>query len=647
MDLRLKLFSFLLLSTLFCCHPLAAQVYRADADPKAKKLWQEGVAAQRKGDKERAIRSYMRAIKAEPAFMDAIMELGAIYFSQGAYDSAAAYFDRAIALDTMLPARVYFTAALCYWETGRYQQAQERFDVLLLSDEISESQRKKALKHARDSRFYHSLDPGTKPAIPQPLGPGVNTSSPEYLPGITADGKRLLFTRRLGGQEDFFLSQRQPDGTWGEARPLHELNTPRNEGAMCISADGRTIVFTLCNEPGGVGGCDLYWSEKRQGKWAPPRNMGPVVNSEFWESQPALSPDGDVLYFVSNRPGGMGDMDIWMSRFRGGNWTPPRNLGEPVNTIYDELTPFMHFDDQTLFFASAGHPGLGGLDLFSSRRRSDGNWGKPVNLGPGINTRSDESGLVVDIGGQTAIFSIVDIDREGYMKDAGLYQAPLPEAARARPSGFVRIRVLDTRDSAQVVAGLRLHDLADTSRQIYYRANKETETLVCLPLGTRYALFAEAPGFLSNSVHFDLPPDLAPDAIDSVDIWLTPLPTGGDSADQRKPERVVLNNIFFETGSARLLPDSHIELDRWVALLGSEPVIRIHIHGHTDNTGTAERNQVLSEQRARAVYDYLVSKGVPAERMSWAGFGQTRPVAGNETAEGRRLNRRTEFEISR
>lgn len=397
------------------------------------------------------------------------------------------------------------------------------------------------------------------PFTPENMGDGINSPDDEYLPTLTADGKMLIFTRydRLAMTEDFYYS-RLIDGKWSKAmRMPTPLNSDENEGAGCISQDGRILYFTACNRPDGAGRCDLYVSYRKEGGWSRPQNLGPGVNTSGWESQPCLSIDGQTLYFVSDRKDGFGGMDIWRSTLVDGRWSSPVNMGPNINTQGDEKSPFISFDNQTLYFSSNERVGMGGMDLFVCRRTGDTTWSEPQNLGYPINTSGDESSLIVSPDGRTAIFSS---DKFGGYGQLDLYTFALPEPSRSAPVSY-----------------------------------KEEIT------------------------------EVAP--------------------EMQVGESITLKNVFFHTGKYALLGISIVELDKVVEMMRKHPSLRIELEGHTDNVGSETSNQKLSEQRAKAVYDYLVGKGIAAGRLSYKGYGQSRPIADNSSPEGRRQNRRTAFTI--
>lgn len=474
-------------------------------------------------------------------------------------DRAFGHFAKALKYEAAFP-EVHLTMADWYLRHDSLDRAEESLQTFLRLDKGKHKRWAAGAEYDLQCiAFRRQALANPVPFDPQNMGPGVNSADDEYLPTLSADGKTLIFTRynRPSMTEDFFQS-RNINGSWGKAVRMSEpLNSPENEGAGCISQDGRILYFTACGRNDGAGRCDLYISYRKGGGWSVPQNLGPAVNTSAWESQPCLSIDGKTLYFVSNRDGGYGGMDLWRSTLEEGRWTKPVNMGPGINTAGDDKSPFISFDDQRLYYASNGLVGMGGLDLFVCTRTGENSWGEPQNLGYPINTGGDESSLIVSPDGQTAIFSS---DKFGGQGGLDLYSFALPEAVRPEP--------------------------------IEYK-EEITEVVPELEVG----------------------------------------------------ESVTLENVFFQTGKSTLLEVSIVELDKVVEMMQKNPTIRIQLGGHTDNVGNEAANLKLSEQRAKAVYDYLIRQGVSAERMSYKGYGQTQPVADNDTPEGRRKNRRTEFTI--
>lgn len=468
----------------------------------------------------------------------------------------------------------------------------------------------------------------------EPVQGKINTHKLEYLPVTTADSQ-LLFIRRVNNQEDLYISSNQ-QGVWQEPYPLVEINTTDNEGAASISADGHWLVFTGCDRPGGLGGCDLYYAEKTDSGWSIPRSLGPVVNTSSWESQPALNRDGTALLFSSNRAGGHGGRDLWYSRKNGRHWTTAVNLGPVINTKEDEETPFLHADGQSIYFASSGHPGLGRSDLFfTTWSEQNKNWTKPQNLGYPINTPAQEGGLVVDINGTTAYFTRDTI--KDNQVDVDIFTFQLPKSLQAQPMTYLRLGVLDALTKRPLPHFLQVLSLDDRDTLIQDLIH-QTPILVVKP-SKKYLISIQADGYLPYSDHVIFDQVHQRNQPYDTTILLFPL------VDKKESTPVVLKNIFFVTGSAELMTSSFMELDILKKYLQSHPSLKIEIRGHTDDTGDELLNHRLSVDRAKVVHDYLLQQGIPGQRLRYLGFGAKRPVADNKTISGRTQNRRTEFVI--
>ncbi|RMF52490.1 MAG: hypothetical protein D6750_02180 [Bacteroidetes bacterium] len=479
------------------------------------------------------------------------------------------------------------------------------------------------------------------PFRPINLGPQVNTPDEEYLPSLTADGQRLFFTSRRprrernplepSGDEDLYWTEKDAQsGAWKSAQPVGPpINSPRNEGAAFFSSDGQWAFLTLCDRPDGLGSCDLYFSELKGLSWSEPRNLGPVVNSSAWESHPSLTHDRRRLYFASGRPGGLGGSDLWYTDFVNGAWQPPVNVGPPVNTPGDEYSPMIAADGRTLYFASDWHPGMGGMDLFVTYLTDTG-WTVPRNLGYPLNTPGDEQTLCIDAKGEIGYIALVR--PEGLGKH-DLYAFPLwPEIRPRETATYVKGRVEDAQTQAPLSAWIKIVDIRSRDTLRLLRSNAATgEFLVSLPLGRRYAFFAEAPGYLFYSGHFDL---AERDTVYHLTISLERIRKGG---------RLLLRNIFFDFDKADLRPESEVELEQVVRLLQENPQWRVEVQGHTDSMGTAAYNLALSQRRAEAVRQFLIARGIDVKRIVARGYGATKPLADNRTEAGRALNRRTEI----
>jgi outer membrane protein OmpA-like peptidoglycan-associated protein/tetratricopeptide (TPR) repeat protein len=489
------------------------------------------------------------------------------------------------------------------------------------------------------------------PFSPQPIPGAINSPEHlEYFPSLSIDGERMIFTRRVNGQqEDFYLSQRTADGSWSAPTSLEGVNTDFNEGAQTISADGRFLVFTACDRPDGAGSCDLYYAEMDDaGDWSVARNLGPEVNTRDYEAQPSLSADGTVLFFASRRPGGFGNEDLYVcGRLPKGKWSAPVNLGPMINTSGKEQYPFFSSDGATLFFTSNKHPGLGGDDLFRSSLTAANAWGEPQNLGYPINTADDETNLFVAMNGTTAYFSKGRRLAETGKSDVDIYQFELPPDLRPAAATYVKVTITDVTTGQALTANVRIRPTTQDGPPTSQRSGQDGTFTAVLPVGKDYALTIDLPGYLFYAERFSLTDGFTQADPYLLDIALQPVPTISVATSKRAEAdgAIAFRNVLFESGSAELLAVSGDELDRLAELLTKAPRFRVEIVGHTDNVGTTQSNLELSQRRAAAVKTYLISRGVTDTRITARGDGEQNPVDTNDTEEGRARNRRTTFRL--
>ncbi|MCB0588644.1 MAG: PD40 domain-containing protein [Phaeodactylibacter sp.] len=643
----------------FLCFSLAASAQQylteRDVSGKTSKLYEEARQHLNARRNAEALDALEKALQKEPAFIDARLMYADLNLQMEQYGKAEEAFEEALRLGPGYAPLAYFLCARAEFAQNKYEEAAGHLELFLQSDKAEGKRKNEAESLLASARLSANARSHPVPFDPHGLGPGVNTPLPEYLPSLTADGKILVFVRVVNRQEDFYLSHWE-NGQWQEAAPLEKINHPRfSEGAQSIAANGKSIVFTACDRQDGLGRCDLYITEMRNGQWQEARNLGSPINTRGWESQPSLSADGKTLYFVSDRRGGQGLIDIWFStRDEAGNWAEPQNLGATINTPEREQAPFIHADGQTLYFMSDGHPGLGGFDLYFSRRQPDGTWSKPQNLGYPINTDANEGALIVSLDGKTAYFatdragvvdSLMPDNRKLLRRSSDIYSFELYPEARPRPATYVKAIVREAGTRRPLIAGVEIVRLKSGKPHVSAQTDEDGSFLAVLPVGEDYALNVSKPGYLFHSENFALSEAGSITEPFLLEIELSPIPEPTAEIPSARP--VILKNVFFETGSAALLPESTTELNRLKGLLEDNPGLKVRINGHTDNVGSEEDNQALSENRAKAVYDYLVRNGISTERLQYKGFGESNPIATNETAEGRQQNRRTEFEVVR
>lgn len=610
---------------------LHAQVVTYEtAKKKAKASFDQAIDAMRNYQATQALKYLEDALKTEPNFADAYGQMGLTYSELKDYPNAIKAFEKLKSLDPNGLGPVMLPYARALGGTGKFAEA------LAIVDQYAATH-PSPLAKALKANFEFAVQSATNvPFQPHNLGTNINSKDPEYFPSVTIDGKTLVFTRRVNGRnEDFYISQwDSASHTWGPAKDMGApINTEFNEGAQNISQDGSMLVYTGCDLPNGKGSCDLYFSTRnKDGGWSAPENLGAPVNGRGWDSQPCLSPDNNTLYFtrVTQDAG----YDIFMSQRKAdGTWGTPQRLDSNINTPHDETTPFIHADNQTLFFASNGHPGYGGMDIFYARRQADGTWGKPVNLGYPINTIDEDASLFVAADGKTAFFASDRYDSHGALD---IYSFELYPEARPLQTLYVKGFVYDVKTNAHLQATLDLIDLETGLVTASVKSDADGNYLVPLPVGKNYAFNVHKQGYLFYSGNFSLH-DVKADTPSTRNIPLQPIETNAVT---------VLHNIFFANKAYTLEPGSLPELDRLVKLLQDNPSLQIEISGHTDDVGSDKDNLLLSENRAKAVVDYLQQKGIAASRLQAKGYGETKPIADNSTEEGKALNRRTEVKIT-
>lgn len=615
----------------------AAQADQSKINKKAIAAYEKGLAAAEYGDYKAAVQLLNEAVKLDKNYIDAYLSLAGVYGELKDPASSVATYEKAFALDSNYTSELRLPYSINLAALGQFDKALATIDALLAREKMNPNTRKAAEFRRKSFLFavaYARTHPNTNYVFaPQNIGPGVNSPESEYWPSMPIDGKALIFTRRLGGRnEDFFVSENF--GQWEAARRLTgSINTPESEGAQTISQDGTWLVFTGCNRPEGMGSCDLYMSYLTKQGWSQATNMGNKINTEDWESQPSLSPDKRDLYFASKRPGGFGGSDLYVSHLLpNGRWSDPENLGPEINTPGDEQGPFIHADNQTLYFASTGHTGYGDDDLYVIRRAPGGKWGKPENLGYPINTVNREGTLFIAANGKTAYYASDRGEGKGLMD---IYSFELREDIRPHKTLWVKGKVFDNKTKQGLPSSVELIDLASRQTLSKVQTDEEGNYLITLPVGKDYAFNVARKGYLFYSDNYSLK-GKDPDSTYQKDIPLQPIEVAAG---------VVLRNIFFDFNKYELKEESQVELDRLVQLLTENPTVKVLIEGHTDNVGGAADNLKLSENRAKAVVTYLKGKGIAADRLSSKGFGATKPIAENTTDEGRAQNRRTELKV--
>lgn len=628
-------FKFLLIGCLVIHVTTHGQEILSTKSKKAKEYYLASDNFRVRGQLDQAIDLLKKAIDKDPKFEEAYFRLALSYRSASNLKAASEMLEKGLTLTTF-PAKVktyHFTLSECYLRQAKYELAlksanqfinDEKFDKAKLAQaRVWKSQCEFAIANAGQFFSYQI----------KPLSDTVNAFPMQYFPTITADEKELIFTIRMGSDhndnEDIMLSTRDVNNRWTKPVSISpKINSDFREGASTISADGRTLIFTIC----GPRGCDLYESNKEGNQWSEPRSLGAAVNTSGWEAQPSLSSDGNELYFVSERKGGLGGYDIWYSRkSENGNWTKAVNVGAPINTPFNEIAPYIHVNNQNLYFASNGLPGFGSYDIYVAEKKGE-SWQAPENMGAPLNDFEDQYSFTVTSNGKFAYYS-----KEEGRDHSKIFTTPIPERFQINRKGnVVSGRVTDAITKKPLKAKIELKELSTNTTITHVLSDSLTGNyLVVVPGKSEYGLFVNEPGYLFLSRNFNYSDVDLTQAI-RVDIEL--FPAGQNSA-------IVLENIFFETNQFELIGKSTTELDYLVRYLQENPTIRIEISGHTDNQGSDIYNQELSLKRATSVGNYLKKQGVSMDRVVEKGYGSKKPLNSNDSESNRQKNRRIELKI--
>lgn len=614
-----------------------AQEIANTKNKKAAEAYEKAMLQLRDGMIRDAIPLLGKAIEYDPNFVDAYLSLAGVYGELKNYAKSVELFEKAKNFDTAYFKYYYLPYSINLAGLGRFEDALNAVNAFLAIPNLNDKSIKSAQyrKHCYEFGInYAATHQSNYVFTPVNLGDSINSPQSEYFPSFTIDDSTLVFTRRGEGYREDFMMSNLLSKNYTKATEINgTLNEEPQKGAINISQDGEWLIFAGNFSGKGYGDFDLYISYNTPKGWSEPINLGENINTEFWESSPSLSPDKNALYFSSNRPGGYGGSDIYVSyRSPNGKWSPAQNMGPLINTKGDEQAPFIHADNNTLYFTSNGLPGYGGSDIYVVRKDANGNWGTPENLGYPINTIDNEGSLFVASDGVTAYYASDRADTRGGLD---LYKFQLREDVRPARTLYVEGNVYDSATKKMLPSSV---ELIDNSTQKIITKVQTDETgfyFITLPVGKDYTFTVNRKGYLFYSDVYELSKQRA-DSTYEKDIALQPIAVNASET---------LKNIQFELNSSKLQDVSLIELNKLLQLMNENPNIKVQINGHTDNSGTDAHNMQLSLNRAKAVADYLISKGVDAKRLSWKGFGSTKPIAGNATEEGRALNRRTEFVI--
>jgi len=616
---------------------------------KARKLYEKALDVMR-GSKAEARSLLLEALELDPDYAQANLVLGDLSFKSKKMDQAEKYYLRAVEICPEVDAMVYFRLGGIEFGDKKYRESKEHFEKFIKTGKGSLEDQSDARDQLKASVFYLEGFGNPVPFSPKPLSK-ISSAADEYLPIITPDNKRAYFTRRTfekekftGGInvetkpiERFSFSESLSDNIYTEGTAMPDpFNKNSNEGGASLSADNKYMYFTICRDEGGeLLNCDIWYSVFSSGVWSEIKNAGPEINGKnTWESQPSLSSDGKTLYFASNREGGEGQLDIWKSvREKNGTWGKPINLGPSINTPENEKSPFFHSDGKTLYFSSTGHLGYGGYDIYFSKLGENDQWATPKNIGYPINSEKDDLGFFVSTDGKTGYFASDKLKGVGGwdVYQFGLYKEARPER--------VLFLTGEIRDETNQVATDAKVELKNTKTQEVTTVDVDSLTgkyVAVVSFNDDHILTVKQAGKAFTSNYFS--------AADSS-ITAEPMKTDMQVEEIKVGKAYRINNINFETNSSELNQQSKNIILEFAAFLKENSGVNVSIQGHTDNVGDAASNMKLSVERAAAVKQFLLEQSVAGERLDSKGFGMNKPVASNKSEAGRAKNRRTEFVI--
>ena len=622
---------------LYLSSPVIGQSNYSTESKKAIKLYEESELLLRQRQFPEAIAKLNEAVEKDNNFIEAHLKLAFSYELLRNTQGQQYHLEQVIRIapNSAKYKNVYYSLGKLYFNQGKYTQSAAA--LAQLESMGIDNERMLADVNALDKNNKFAME-GIKNPLeihPTPLPRIINAFPLQYFPVLTADEKTIIYTCREGvsfhDDENIMISEKDAAGNWGIPHSISpNINSQFNEGTSTISADGRTLIFTNCEGRKSLGSCDLYISVKTGEDWSVPQNLGAAVNSRSWDSQPALSADGRTLYFVSDRGAGFGKRDIWMSQKDfSGRWSEAINLGAGINTREDEVSPFIHVNGTSLFFASKGYPGFGGFDLYKSEKKNT-LWTEPKNLGYPINTFEDQVSLFVSTNGKNGYYSF---EANGKSE---LYGFEFPDGSILdHKSIYLTGTIYDDETKEPLEANIELYNLENDEQISLFTSDPVTgEYFSILNEDIKLALYVERQGYLFESQFFDINDDTGISIV--KDIYLKPIKKGNSAR---------LNNIFFEFNSATLTEDSKTELNQIIRFLNNNTGTKIMIAGHTDDQGTDQYNMILSEKRAKAVYDYLINQNINPDHLTFVGYGESKPLVDNDDEENRQANRRIEFLI--
>ena len=598
-----------------------------------------------------------KSLAKDSTFSEAYILLSQVKVKMGDINSAIFYKEKMMTLNPIIPLVEYFYLAGMHMAIGSYEKCLKnavRYKNSPLADQRYIGRIDKLIENCE---FAIEAIKNPVDFDPINLGSSINSELPEYFPSITADDSTFLFTRRVndlsapgGRQEEIFVSKKTPNNNWSNSSLVsNAINSKYNEGAPTFSPDGQYIIFVGCetgakgdyeygDDRKGYGSCDLFYSQNNGTNWSKPVNLGSKINSKHWETQPSFSSDGKTLYFIrgmtyDRQRRNPDNQDIYVTTItEDGQWSKPEKLPPNINSPHREESVQIHPDGKTLYFSSNGHPGMGGMDLYMSRKLDDNTWSDPINLGYPLNTYKNDISILISPKGDKGYFSS---DREGGYGDLDLYSFNVDKKFKPLPITFIKGKIIDAESKLPLFAFFQLTDLkkGNIISQMQSKLGNG-EFLITVPKNIDFALHAEKEGYMfySRNIYRDNL-SLSKDGFLIIEL------------EKVKPGTFILENIFFEKSKSSLKKSSLVELNKVLKLMQINPDLKIQISGHTDSDGDDDFNLELSVNRAKSVVNWLIENNIDQNRLSFKGYGETRPIEENNSIANKAKNRRTELTI--
>ena len=599
----------------------------------------------------------LKSLAKDSTFSEAYILLSQVKVKMGDINSAIFYKEKMMTVNPIIPLVEYFYLAGMHMAIGSYEKCIKnavRYKNSPLADQRYIGRIDKMIENCE---FAIEAIKNPVDFNPINLGSSINSELPEYFPSITADDSTFLFTRRVndlsapgGRQEEIFVSKKTPNNHWSNSSLVsNAINSKYNEGAPTFSPDGQYIIFVGCetgakgdyeygDDRKGYGSCDLFYSQNNGTNWSKPVNLGSKINSKHWETQPSFSSDGKTLYFIrgmtyDRQRRNPDNQDIYVTTItEDGQWSKPEKLPPNINSPHREESVQIHPDGKTLYFSSNGHPGMGGMDLYMSRKLDDNTWSDPINLGYPLNTYKNDISILISPKGDKGYFSS---DREGGYGDLDLYSFNVDKKFKPLPITFIKGKIIDAESKLPLFAFFQLTDLKKGNIISQMQSKLENgEFLITVPKNIDFALHAEKEGYMfySRNIYRDNL-SLSKDGFLIIEL------------EKVKPGTFILENIFFEKSKSSLKKSSLVELNKVLKLMQINPDLKIQISGHTDSDGDDDFNLELSINRAKSVVNWLIENNIDQNRLSFKGYGETRPIEENNSIANKAKNRRTELTI--